>query len=301
MLKFSVIISIYENNVPELLRAALYSLLGQTLLPDEILIVADGPVPVLLEQEVQSFRFKVQSLPQSSPPSPSSPQRSLLASHPGGKGVPEVTYLPLEMHGGLGEAMRRAVEVAKGDYVARMDADDICLPDRFEKQMKCFEEDPTLSVVGGQIAEFDGDVKNITGRRVVPLRHDEIVKYMKSRNGMNHVTTILKKKDLVDSGNYQPFFLLEDYYLWIRMIQHGFRFKNIKEDVVLVRAGKEQMDRRGGIEYFIRQCEVFKYMLKANFISLPRFLMNITERGIVHVLLPIKLRSLVYLHLLRKK
>lgn len=275
----TVIIAIYQANDIGEFRIALESVVGQTRLPQELLIVADGPIPDGLEEEVANFQLEVSR-----------------------KELPiEVNFLQLENHGGLGMAMQKAVVAVKGDYIARMDADDICLPDRFEKQMKCFEENPELSVVGGQIAEFDGNVTNITGRRVVPLEHEDIVNYMKSRNGMNHVTTILKKKDLVDSGNYQPFFLLEDYYLWIRMIQHGFRFKNIKEDVVLVRAGKEQMDRRGGIEYFIRQCEVFKYMLKANFISLPRFLMNITERGIVHVLLPIKLRSLVYLHLLRKK
>lgn len=277
MLKFSVIISIYENNVPELLRAALDSLLNQTLLPDEILIVADGPIPVLLEQEVRKFEFKVQS----------------------SKLPIELTYLPLKDHRGLGEAMRRAVEVAKGDYVARMDADDICLPDRFEKQMKCFEEDPTLSVVGGQIAEFDGDVENITGRRVVPLEHEEIVSYMKSRNGMNHVTTILKKKDLIDSGNYQPLEWFEDYCLWVRMIQHGCKFKNISDDVVLVRAGKAQADRRGGWAYFKNEVFLFKFLQSLGFITRNRFCVNIIERGFVRLLMTSSIRSWFYKNVLR--
>lgn len=277
-MRLTVVVPIYKNNDAQQLRASLDSILRQTLLPNEILVVADGPVSAELEQVVSSFKFLVSS-----------------------KNLPiEVNYQKFEQNEGLGETMRKAVLVAKGDYIARMDADDICLPNRFENQMKRFEEDPTLSVVGGQIAEFDGDVNNITGRRVVPLEHEEIVSYMKSRNGMNHVTTILKKKELIYSGNYQPFFLLEDYYLWIRMIQCGCRFKNINEDVVLVRAGKEQMDRRGGLDYFKRQCEVFKYMLQTNFISLPRFLTNIAERGIVHVLLPVSMRSLFYSAFLRK-
>lgn len=277
-MKLTVVVPIYKNNDARQLRVSLDSLQRQTLLPNEILVVADGPVSAGLEQVVSSFKFQVS-----------------------GKNLPiEVNYQKFEQNEGLGEAMRKAVFVAKGDYIARMDADDICLPNRFEKQMNCFEKDANLSVVGGQIAEFDGDVENISGRRVVPLEHEEIVSYMKSRNGMNHVTTILKKKDLIDSGNYQSFFLLEDYYLWVRMIQCGCRFKNIKEDVVLVRAGKEQMDRRGGLEYFKRQCEVFKYMLKTDFISLPRFLASIIERGIVHVLLPVSMRSLFYSVFLRK-
>ena len=277
-MKLSVVVPIYKNNDAQQLCVSLDSLLRQTLLPNEILIVADGPVSTELEREVERLKVKVQS----------------------SKLPIEVNYQKFEQNEGLGEAMRKAVFVAKGDYIARMDADDICLPNRFEKQMNCFEKDANLSVVGGQIAEFNGDVKNITGRRVVPLEHEEIESYMKSRNGMNHVTTILKKKDLIDSGNYQSFFLLEDYYLWVRMIQCGCRFKNVNEDVVLVRAGKEQMDRRGGIEYFKRQCEVFKYMLKTDFISLPRFLASIIERGIVHVLLPVPMRSLFYSVFLRK-
>ena len=277
-MKLTVVVPIYKNNDAQQLRVSLDSLLRQTLLPNEILVVADGPVSADLEREVERLKVKVQS----------------------SKLPIEVNYQKFEQNEGLGEAMRKVVLVAKGDYIARMDADDICLPNRFEKQMKCFEKDGKLSVVGGQIAEFDGDVTNVTGRRVVPLEHGEIVSYMKSRNGMNHVTTILKKKDLIDSGNYQSFFLLEDYYLWVRMIQCGCRFKNISEDVVLVRAGKEQMDRRGGIEYFKRQCEVFKYMLKTDFISLPHFLASIIERGIVHVLLPVSMRSLFYSVFLRK-
>jgi len=270
--------------VPELLRSALDSILNQTLLPDEILIVADGPVPALLEEEVQRLKFKVQNLPQPLPK---------------GKGVPVVTYLPLERHGGLGEAMRRAVEVAKGDYIARMDADDICKPDRFETQMKSFEEEPALSVVGGQIAEFDGDVENITGRRVVPLEHEEIVSYMKSRNGMNHVTTILKKADLLDSGNYQPLEWFEDYYLWVRMIQRGCRFKNIDKDVVLVRAGKAQTDRRGGWAYFKNEVFLFKCLLSQGFITKKRFCINIIERGFVRLLMTSSIRSWFYKSVLR--
>lgn len=202
MLKFSVIVSIYKNNNPGQVRVALDSLPQQTLLPYEIVIVADGPVSSELEQVVEDFEVNVES-----------------------HNLPiKVNYQKYEQNEGLGEAMRKAALVAKGDYIARMDADDICLPDRFEKQMKCFEEDDNLSIVGGQISEFDGDIHHITGRRVVPAEHNEIAKFMRSRNGMNHMTVIIRKKDLLKAGNYQPFYLLEDHYLWVRMLQHGCMF-----------------------------------------------------------------------------
>lgn len=274
----TVIIAIYQANDIGEFRIALESVVGQTRLPQELFIVADGPIPDELEEEVANFQLEVSR-----------------------KELPiEVNFLQLENHGGLGMAMQKAVDAVKGDYIARMDADDICLPDRFEKQMKCFEETPELSVVGGQIAEFDGNVTNITGRRVVPLEHEDIVNYMKSRNGMNHVTTIIKKKDLIAAGNYQPFEWFEDYSLWVRMIQHGCRFKNIADDVVYVRAGKAQADRRGGWAYFRKEVSLFKCFLNQGFISRWRFIRNLFQRGVVRVLMTSSVRNLFYKNVLRK-
>lgn len=285
MLKFSVIMSIYKSDVPELVRIALDSLLQQTLLPNEIVIVADGPVPAELEQEVKSLKFKVQNL-------------KLTIDN---EKLPiEVSYLPQEKNGGLGEAMRIAAEAAKYDYLARMDSDDICLPDRFEKQMKCFEEDPELSLVGGMITEFDGEPENIIAKRILPLEDSEIKRMMRGRCAVNHVTVIFKKADLMKSGNYQPFFLQEDHYLWARMMEHGCKFKNIPDVVVNVRSGKDQIARRGGLKFYKSVVRVFWYMYRHGLISFGYFLYICTIRGIVQVLMPNKLRTWVYLHLLRK-
>jgi glycosyltransferase involved in cell wall biosynthesis len=259
-LKISVIMSIYKSDVPEYVRIALDSLLNQTRLPDEIVIVADGPVPAELEQVVQSSKFKVQSL----------------------KLPVEVTYLPQEKNGGLGEAMRIAVEAAKYPYLARMDSDDICLPDRFEKQMKCFEEDPELSLVGGMITEFDGEPENIIAKRILPLEDAEIKRMMRGRCAVNHVTVIFKKADLMKSGNYQPFWKQEDHYLWARMMEHGCKFRNIPDVVVNVRSGKDQIARRGGLRFYKSVVRVFWYMYRHGLISFGYFLYICTVCGIVH-------------------
>ena len=274
----SVILPVYYRNDAAQLKAALQSILTQTRLPEEVLVVTDGPVPAELEQVIESL-------------TPTLPKREGEA--------PVITYLPREKNRGLGETLRMAVEHTQCDFVARMDADDICLPDRFEKQMRCFEEQPELSVVGGQIAEFDGEVTNITGRRTVPLQHDDIAEYMKSRNGMNHVTVIFKRKDLLAAGNYQPMNWLEDYYLWVRMLQQGFRFRNIPDEVVLVRAGKAQIDRRGGWEYFRNERKLFQYMRSQHFISWGRYLQNLIERCCVRLLMPLTMRYWFYRRFLR--
>lgn len=277
-MKLSVIMSIYKSDVPELVRMALDSLLQQTLSPNEIVIVGDGPVPADLELEVESLKLRVES-----------------------EKLPiEVTYLPQEQNRGLGEAMRIAVENAKYDYVARMDSDDICLPDRFEKQMKCFEEDPELSLVGGMITEFDGEPENIIAKRVLPLDDVGIKKMMRGRCAVNHVTVIFKKADLLRSGNYQPYWLQEDQYLWARMMEHGCKFRNIPDVVVNVRSGKDQIARRSGWRFYKSVVRVFWYMYRHGLISFGYFLYICTIRGVVQVLMPNRLRTWVYLHLLRK-
>lgn len=277
-MKLSVIMSIYKSDVPELVRMALDSLLQQTLLPNEIVIVGDGPVPADLELEVESLKLRVES-----------------------EKLPiEVAYLPQERNRGLGEAMRIAVENAKHDYVARMDSDDICLPDRFEKQMKCFEEDPELSLVGGMITEFDGEPENIIAKRVLPLDDVGIKKMMRGRCAVNHVTVIFKKADLLRSGNYQPYWLQEDQYLWARMMEHGCKFRNIPDVVVNVRSGKDQIARRSGWRFYRSVVRVFWYMYRHGLISFGYFLYICTIRGIVQVLMPNRLRTWFYLHLLRK-
>ena len=315
MLKFSVIMSIYKSDQPELVRVALDSLLQQTLLPNEIVIVADGPVPAELEQVVSSFKCqvsKIRTTPNPSlKPTPSPSLKGRGEDYPpetrnqnletrNQKPETIVTYLPQEKNGGLGEAMRIAAEAAKYDYLARMDSDDICLPDRFEKQMKCFEEDPELSLVGGMITEFDGEPENIIAKRILPLEDAEIKKMMRGRCAVNHVTVIFKKADLMKSGNYQPFWKQEDHYLWARMMEHGCKFRNIPDVVVNVRSGKDQIARRGGLRFYKSVVRVFWYMYRHGLISFGYFLYICTVRGIVQVLMPNKLRTWVYLHLLRK-
>ena len=358
-MKLSVIMSIYQNDVPEHLHIALESLLNQTRRPDEIVIVGDGPVPAELEQVIECLptegsgaagsKFKVQgsnalkrvqgsklhtdlteltdSITQTSRSLPlggaegsfnsqssiafgddchdSVNQASLLTlaapiilNLQGHETV--IRYLPQEKNRGLGAALAIAVEAAQYPYLARMDADDIAVPDRFEKQLRFLEQHPDVAAVGGMIEDFSSDPNHVTGRRVVPLESEDIHRYMRSRNGMNHVTVMFKKEELLRVGNYQPFHLNEDYYLWVRMIQQGCQLMNIPDVLVRVRAEKEQVDRRGGFPYFRDQYRVFKYMLNTGFISWPRFLLNICERGTVQLLMPLSVRCWFYQRFLRK-
>lgn len=271
--KLSVIMSVYKSDVPEYVKTAFESIFNQTLVPDEVVCVADGPIPDELKDVVEEFTTN----------------------------YPEIMHpVYLEKNGGLGEAMRIAVENAKYDYLARMDSDDICLPDRFEKQMKCFEEDPKLSIVGGMITEFEGKPDNVFAKRILPLEDAEIKKMMRGRCAVNHVTVIFKKADLMKAGNYQPFWKQEDHYLWARMMLAGCKFKNIPDIVVNVRSGRDQFARRGGWKFFKSEVRMFWFMFKNRLISFGYFLYICTIRGIVQFLMPNKLRTWVYQKFLRK-
>lgn len=270
-LRFSVIMSVYKNDNPIAFREALESIVNQTLPPDEIVLVADGVIPEDLETVIKNVDYM---------------QTKLM-------------YLPQTVNRGLGTALCVAVEHAKYEYVARMDADDISLPDRFEKQMRCFEKNDELSVVGGMITEFVDTPSNITGKRVLPLDDKDIKRFMRSRNGINHVTAIFKKKDLLRVGNYQPFLGQEDYYLWMRMIKQGCVFLNIPDVVVNVRSGKAQYARRGGYAYMKSQLSLFHYMYREGFISLPRLFYNCLIRITVQFLMPNSVRTWIYQTFLR--
>lgn len=270
---FSVITSVYKNDNPEQLRTALHSIINQTLPPNEIVVVVDGAIPASLDNVLKDISQEYAHL--------------------------QVHYEPVNK--GLGAALNIAVSKAKYDYLARMDSDDISLPNRFELQMNEFRIDNTLSLVGGMITEFVDTPDNIVSKRILPCSDKDIKQLMKSRCSLNHMTVIMKKEDLLKAGNYQPDFRQEDYFLWARMILAGCTFKNVPQVVVNVRSGYEQFARRGGLTYYKDVLGLNTWFYKHNLISLPRLLLNLAVRGIVQLLLPNALRTFVYTKFIRKQ
>ena len=140
----------------------------------------------------------------------------------------------------------------------------------------------------------------MTGERIVPQRHEEIVEYMKTRCPMNQVTVMFRKADVMAVGGYIDWFCEEDYYLWLRMYLAGMRFANIPETLCHVRIGEEMYRRRGGWKYFCSEAKLQKYMLDKQIISVGTYLMNVAKRLIVQALLPNSLRGFVFQKFARK-
>ena len=268
---FSVIMSVYKSDNPEQLDVALDSIINQTLPPNEIILVVDGPVS---DESVKVLENKK-------------------------KVCPEFKVFYQKENKGLGAVLRIAVANAQYDYLARMDSDDIALPNRFELQMNEFKKDDNLSLVGGMITEFAETPENIISKRILPCSDEDIKQFMKSRCGVNHMTVIMKKEDLLKAGNYQPDFRQEDYFLWARMILAGCTFKNIPEVVVNVRSGYDQFARRGGLKYYKDVLKFNRWMYEKKLISLPRMVYNDCVRGVVQFLLPNSIRTFIYKKALR--
>lgn len=269
---FSVCMSVYRNDKPEDFRVALNSVIRQTLPPSEIILVADGPVSTAINEVIEEL------------------ETAPIASK----------VIRFENNQGHAVARQTAIKYAASDLVAIMDSDDIAEADRFERQVKCFEEDVSLSVLGGQVLEFTGTPENVVGVREVPLTHDEIKRYMLSRCPMNQPTVMMRKADVLAAGGYLHWYNNEDYYLWIRMMKAGCRFRNLPDCLVNMRVDKGTYARRGGWRYFKSETDLQRYMWNGGIIGFPRFCFNVAVRFGVQVLLPAGVRRILFQKLFRK-
>lgn len=268
---FSVSMSVYEKDNPPYFKTALESVFNQTIKPSEVVLVVDGPVPDAIMQVIDDM--------------------SALHKY--------LKVLHLKENMGHGKARRFGLDNCAYDLVAIMDSDDISVPDRFEKELQCFEKDKDLSVVGGYIWEFENDVENVIGIRKVPLEDSEIKQYLKARCPFNQVSVMFKKSHVNKAGGFLDWYCEEDYYLWLRMYLSGCKFKNLPDNMVYVRMNHDSYMRRGGVKYFKSEAALQIYMYKNKIIGLVRLICNISIRFMVQIVMPNKLRRWVFKKLFR--
>lgn len=273
MEKYSVLMSVYKKEQPEYLVEALDSMIDQTVKPDEIVLVEDGPLTGDLYSVIDKYCERYPSL---------------------------FNIVINETNLGLGLALNKGLEACKNDLVARMDSDDISFGDRCEKQLEFLSQNADVSIVGGQIQEFYESQDRIIGTRAVPCYDLEIKKYMKLRCPFNHMTIMYKKSDILSVGNYRDFLFNEDYDLWIRCAEKGLVFANLSEIVTNVRVDKNMYTRRGGLNYFISEYKIQQQLLEKGIINKHIFVFNCCIRFIIQVLFTNSMRSKVYKVFARK-
>lgn len=222
-MKYSVLMSVYAKDKPEYLFEAIQSMLAQTVPPEQFVIVIDGPVLDELMQPIYEYQRYYVDL---------------------------FTIVPLEKNKGLGNALNEGLRHCRNELVARMDADDISLPERCEKELACFCEDKGLDICGCNLDEFEGEPENVVTSRVVPSEYGKIKKFMRRRQAFNHPTVIYKKTAVIKAGGYLQLKRKEDFDLFSRMLTQGARAENLEEHLYLYRVNRENYRRRKSWDNF---------------------------------------------------
>lgn len=272
MAAYSVLMSVYHKEKPEHFRMAIQSMIDQTAQADDYVIVCDGPLTDELNKVLVWAEETLKN---------------------------RLTIVRLPVNVGLGKALNEGLKHVRNELVARMDADDVSMPDRCETQLNAFSRYPEISVLSGTIEEFETDVQNVTARRVLPEKHEEILEFSKKRNPFNHPCVMFKKSAVERSGGYMDMRYLEDYYLWVRMLLNGEKGMNLNKPLLRMRAGFDMYKRRGGIKYVFSQMRLFSFMRKKGMITRLQFLKNVSTRMIAS-LVPSRVRHFMFLKLLRK-
>jgi glycosyltransferase involved in cell wall biosynthesis len=267
--KLSVLVPVYDRESPIFLGHCLESLARQTRPGDEVVMVEDGELGEPLKRVIDQFRS---SLP--------------------------VSTLRLRRNVGLGAALRAGLSMCRGELVARMDSDDIAVPERFERQLSFLATHPQVAVVGGAIAEFRTSPQAIESVRRLPACGPALRKFAKFRNPLNHMTAMFRRQAVLEAGSYQPCAGFEDYHLWVRMLRHGCELHNLPDLLVYVRCGNGMQQRRGGFSYFLREVKFQRFLHSTGMVAFPACARNVLLRAPIRIA-PAFVRSLLYGRFLR--
>lgn len=263
--EFSLLLPVYAGDDAGALRLAFESSVDQqTLRPTEAVIVQDGPVPDVLAGELARIERE-------------SP-------------VP-VRLVKLEQNRGLTTALNAGLDAARYSVVARMDADDVSVPERFEKQWALLSQGYDL--VGTGMVEFETDPEQPVSERVPPTGAARIRDHARTHNPFNHPTMMYRVAALDAVGRYQPFGKMEDYWLGVRLIASGARVENIAEPLVKYRVGAGAFARRGGWQEAKTEWALQREMLRIGFISRGQYARNVVVKG-VYRLMPASLKRVLF-------
>ena len=250
--EYSVLMSVYHKEKPEYLKQAIESIQTQTISTNDFVLVCDGPLNEQLDGVIAAKQQEMGTT---------------------------LNVVRLAKNSGLGNALNEGIKYCKNELVARMDSDDIAYPDRCEKQIAVFNTHSEVSICSGIVEEFTTDPNTVDTKRVPPETNAEIVEFAKKRNPFNHPCVMYKKSAVEAVGSYQDFYLLEDYYLWLRMLMTGYQGYNIQEPLLHMRAGSDMYLRRAGWKYARTQARLFKFMKKQRFIGVGQYIKSCVIRS----------------------
>ena len=222
-INFSVLMSLYSRESPIFLDQCFESIwANQSVRPSQIVLVLDGPITKDLINIIDIWKVKIQE---------------------------NLKIVELKENVGLGNALNEGLKKCSNNWVFRMDTDDICMPDRFEKQLAFIESNPDVVLFGGQVLEFENEPNDFQVLKSVPTTNEEIRLFSQKRCPFNHMTVAYKKSIILELGGYQHHLFMEDYNLWLRVIGADYKVANLADVVLYARVGNGMHARRKGLEY----------------------------------------------------
>jgi len=222
-MNFSVLLSLYYKENSLALDQCFQSIWkGQTIQPNEIILVLDGPVGEELTKCVEKWKKIIDQ---------------------------SLKIIPLTKNVGLGNALNEGLKHCSNEWVFRMDTDDINTPNRFEKQLAFIESNPNVVLFGGQVLEFENEPNDSQVLKSVPTANAEIRQFSQKRCPFNHMTVAYRKDVIEELGGYQHHLFMEDYNLWLRVISAGYEVGNHPDVLLYARVGNGMHARRKGYEY----------------------------------------------------
>lgn len=263
--------SVYSKERADWLRLSVQSVFEQTVPPTEVVLVEDGPLTPELEQVVEEFE----------------------ATHR------EMKVVRSSQNQGLGRALNLGLQHCSYELVARMDTDDICKPNRFERQLQVFEEQKDVDVCSAWMDEFETEPSQPHAVKRLPETPESLYEYGKRRNPVNHPVAMFRRKAVMGNGGYRDYPLFEDYFLWVRMLTAGCHFYTVQEPLLCFRTSAEMYGRRGGWNYAMTELRLQFLLYGLRYIGFGLFLKNIAVRFPVRIL-PRSVRGWIYRKRLRR-
>ena len=247
-IKFSVVLPIYIKIDYIIFRKSFESILNQTLKPNEIIIIFDGPVKKNIQEYVNKKKKKLKF----------------------------IKILKFSKNRGLGHVLNKAVKKCKYNVIARCDSDDFSNKKRFQIQINYLKKNKKIDVLGTNLYEVNN--KKIISKKIMMKGDENIKKQLLFRNPINHSTVMFKRNKVLSSGNYQKIKYFEDYYMWFAMAKNNCTFKNLSSFLVSMSVDDHFYTRRSGLNYYKHYLN-FILKIKKNFkINLFIILFNIILR-----------------------
>ena len=219
-MKFSVILPLYINVQLKTFQKSFQSILNQTLKPNEIILILDGPI----KDEIKKFILKKKKTNKS------------------------IKILTFNRNHGLGYVLNKAIKKCKYNIIARCDADDFSNKKRFQIQIDFLKKNKNIDVLGSNINEVNNS--KIISRKFMVKEDYKIKKQLLFRNPINHSSVMFKKNKVLKSGNYQQVQYFEDYYMWFAMAKKNCNFRNLPSFLVSMSVDDDFYTRRSGLKYY---------------------------------------------------